>query len=112
MGRSTVVGPILAMLVLGLGVGVVSAGMPSMILEATPTRETAGAMSVNQVVRSVGFSLGSALGGLVLSSRTLPDGFPQQTGYTIASVLGGLLALGAAVVVLTGVRRSSSAGTR
>lgn len=111
MGRSTVAGPILAMLVLGLGVGAVSAAMPSMILAATPTRETAGAMSVNQVVRSVGFSLGSALGGLVLSSRTLPDGFPQQTGYTIASVLGGLLALGAAVVVLT-VRRSSSAGTR
>jgi len=112
MGRSTVAGPILAMLVLGLSVGALSAAMPSMILAATPSRETASAMSVNQVVRSVGFSLGSALGGLVLSARTLPDGFPQQSGYAIASVLGGLLALGAAVVVLTGVRRSSSTGTR
>jgi predicted MFS family arabinose efflux permease len=105
VGRATVAGPILALVVLGLGVGAVSAAMPSMILTATPSRETASAMSVNQVVRSVGFSLGSALGGLVLSSRTLPDGFPQQSGYTIASVLGGLLALGAAVAVLSRVRR-------
>jgi predicted MFS family arabinose efflux permease len=105
LGRSTAAGPIVALLVLGLGVGAVSAAMPSMILAATPSRETASAMSVNQVVRSVGFSLGSALGGLVLSARVLPDGFPQQGGYTLASAIGGLLAVGAAVLVLTGVRR-------
>lgn len=47
---------------LGLGVGAFSAAMPA----ATPPEETSSAMSVNQVVRSVGFSIGSALGGLVL----------------------------------------------
>jgi predicted MFS family arabinose efflux permease len=107
LGRATPAGPVLAILVLGLGVGAVSAGMPTMILAATPSRETASAMSVNQVVRSVGFSLGSAIGGLVLSAHTLSDGFPQQRGYTLAGVLGGLLALAAAAVVLTDTSRSA-----
>jgi hypothetical protein len=43
-------------------------------------------MSVNQVVRSVGFSVGSALGGLILSAHALHGGFPGQSGYTTASI--------------------------
>ncbi|MEU6729535.1 hypothetical protein ABZ917_38035 [Nonomuraea wenchangensis] len=75
--------------VLGLGVGVFSAAMPATILAVTPAAETAGAMSVNQVVRSVGFSVGSALGGLTLAAAT-PAGavFPAEHGYAAASWLG------------------------
>jgi MFS family permease len=57
-------------IVLGLGVGGVSAAMPQAILAATPTTETASAMGLNQVVRVVGFSSGSALGGLMLAAAT------------------------------------------
>jgi predicted MFS family arabinose efflux permease len=101
VGRSVLAGPVLAVAILGFGVGAVSAAMPAMILAVTPADETASAMSVNQVVRSVGFSVGSALGGYILSARTLGDGFPQQSGYVVASLVGGLLALAAAAVVLT-----------
>jgi predicted MFS family arabinose efflux permease len=61
--------------------------MPSVILAATPAAETASAMSVNQVVRSVGFSIGSALGGFILAAYTT-DVFPHETGYTTAAWAG------------------------
>ncbi|MGW0229582.1 hypothetical protein ACWDWO_14810 [Actinopolymorpha singaporensis] len=51
-----------AMCVLGFGVGGFSAAMS----------ETSSAMSFNYVVRSVGYSLGSAIGGLILAAGTGP----------------------------------------
>jgi predicted MFS family arabinose efflux permease len=75
--------------VLGLGVGAFSAAMPHAILAVTPAAETSSAMSINQVVRSVGFSVGSALGGLTLAAHTpIGSTFPSDTGYTAASWLG------------------------
>jgi predicted MFS family arabinose efflux permease len=81
---------------LGLGVGVFSAAMPAAILAVTPAAETSSAMSFNQVVRSVGFSIGSALGGLTLAATT-PAGaaFPTDAGYATAAWIG------AAVVAVT-----------
>jgi predicted MFS family arabinose efflux permease len=74
---------------LGLGVGVFSAAMPAAILAVTPAEETSSAMSFNQVVRSVGFSIGSALGGLTLAAYTsVGSKFPADFGYTVASWLG------------------------
>jgi predicted MFS family arabinose efflux permease len=78
-----------AMGILGFGVGAFSAAMPAVILAVTPAGETSSAMAFNQVVRSVGFSLGSAIGGLVLAAHT-PAGqlFPTDNGYTMAAWLG------------------------
>jgi predicted MFS family arabinose efflux permease len=87
-----------AMALLGFGVGGFSAAMPGVILAVTPPSETSSAMSVNQVVRSVGFSLGSAVGGLVLSLGTGPDQlFPAAADYTTAAWIG------AAAMALTSV---------
>lgn len=85
--RSHLAGSVTAMGILGFGVGAFSAAMPAVILAATPAAETASAMSVNQVVRSVGFSIGSALGGLILAAYTT-DVFPQQNGYAVAAWTG------------------------
>ncbi len=87
LARGRLVEPVIAMSLLGIGVGGFSAAMPAVILAATPKAETASAMSVNQVVRSVGFSIGSALGGLILAAHTT-DVFPQQSGYTTAAWAG------------------------
>jgi predicted MFS family arabinose efflux permease len=63
--------------------------MPAAILAVTPREETSSAMSFNQVVRSVGFSLGSAVGGLVLAADTAAGAvFPAESGYTTAAWLG------------------------
>ena len=86
--------PIIAMAVLGFGVGGFSAVMPQAILAVTPPRETAAAMSVNQVIRSVGFSLGSAAGGLVLATYTPAGQFaPDGQGYTTAAWAAAVLAV-------------------
>jgi MFS family permease len=76
-----------AMGVLGLGVGGVSAVMPSLVLAGVPGSETASVLSVSQVVRAVGFSMGSALAGALLAAAT-PAGalVPPEHGYVTAAL--------------------------
>jgi predicted MFS family arabinose efflux permease len=99
VARDRLAEPVAAMSVLGLGVGAFSAAMPALILAATPPGETASVMSVNQVVRSVGFSVGSALGGLVLAAYTSRR-FPDEDGFATAAWVGvGVMALTLLVVL-------------
>lgn len=98
LGRSHLAVLLTAMGVLGFGVGSFSAAMPAVILAVTPLGETSSAMSFNGVVRSFGFSLGSALGGLLLAAATGPgEVFPRDGGYT------GAAWVGVAVMTLTAV---------
>jgi MFS family permease len=92
----------LAMAVAGLGVGTVFAALPALIVGAVPAGETGSAMSLNQVMRYIGFAVGSALSATVLEAATPSgEGFPGSEGY--AEV--GLVGLGAciALAVLTAV---------
>lgn len=89
IGRSNIVVLLLAMATLGFGVGSFSAAMPAVILVVTPKSETSSAMSFNLVVRAVGFSLGSALCGLMLESGTVAGHvFPKDVGYSSAGWIG------------------------
>jgi predicted MFS family arabinose efflux permease len=92
VARGTIAGPLVSMTLLGLGVGAFSAAMPAVILEVTPGPETASAMGVNQVVRSIGFSLGSTLSALLLAAHT-PAGavFPADDGFTAAAWIGAVI---------------------
>ncbi|MBL7489342.1 MFS transporter [Frankia sp. AgB1.9] len=101
LARAHLVELVTAMGVLGFGVGGFSAAMPAVILATTPPGETASAMSLNHVVRSVGFSLGSALGGLVLAGAT-PAGrrFPTDAAYATAACLAATALAAAAVTGL------------
>ncbi len=93
-GRTSLVVLLLAMGVLGFGVGAFSAAMPVAILAVTPKSETSSAMGFTLVVRSIGFSLGSAIGGLTLSAGTAPGHiFPSSGAYSTASLIGGLAML-------------------
>ncbi|GIG55858.1 MFS transporter [Longispora fulva] len=75
--------------VLGFGVGGFAAAMPGVILAVTPASETSSAMSFNYVVRSVGYSLGSAIGGLILAAGTDTGHlFPNDSAYTTAALIG------------------------
>jgi predicted MFS family arabinose efflux permease len=89
VARSHLVLVLVSMGVLGFGVGSFSAAMPAAILAVTPASETSSAMSFNGLVRSAGFSLGSALGGLVLAANTGAGRvFPANGGYTLAAWVG------------------------
>ncbi|OKK16183.1 MFS transporter [Streptomyces sp. CB00455] len=87
--RSNLAELLAAMGVLGFGVGSFSAAMPGVILSVTPRSETSSAMSFNYVVRSVGYSVGSAIGGLVLAAGTATGRlFPNDDAYTSAALVG------------------------
>jgi len=89
VARGSLVELLAEMGVLGFGVGSFSAAMPAVILAVTPKSETSSAMSFNQVVRTVGFSLGSAVGGLVLAAGTSAGRvFPSDGSYTTAAWIG------------------------
>ncbi|HEX6468002.1 MAG TPA: MFS transporter [Streptosporangiaceae bacterium] len=98
-----------AMGVLGFGVGGFSAAVPGVILAVTPKSETSSAMSFNYVVRSVGYSLGSAIGGLVLAAGTGPGRlFPDDGAYTTAALVGiGAMAITTLTSLALARRRSS-----
>lgn len=92
-----------AMAVAGFGVGTVFAALPGLIVAAVPAGETGSAMSLNQVLRYIGFALGSALSATVLEAVT-PAGatFPPSSGYTAIGLIGAAacLALGLLTALL------------
>ncbi|MFJ5231375.1 MFS transporter [Kitasatospora sp. NPDC088391] len=95
-----------AMGVLGCGVGGFSAALPGVVLAVTPRGETSSAMGFNYVVRSVGYSLGSALGGLVLAAGTgAGRPFPDDGAYTTAALVG-LAAMAVTAAVCLALARS------
>jgi predicted MFS family arabinose efflux permease len=105
--RVALAGSVVAMSILGLGVAAFSAAMPQAILEVVPVTETASAMGLNQVVRAVGFSIGSATGGLILAANT-PAGqlLPTSGGYTTAALTGAAITtVSIAIAAATGTRQ-------
>jgi MFS family permease len=89
--------------IVGAGTGIGYAAMPSIINTHTPTSELAAANGLNTLVRSVGSSLASAIGGALLAASTIALGgadIPSLDGYrqlfalcAAASVLAALIAL-------------------
>lgn len=113
VARSNVAELLVAMAVLGFGVGSFSAAMPAVILAVTPQSETSSAMSFNQVVRSVGFSLGSAVGGLVLAAGTDTGRlFPTEAAYTAAAWIGAAATAVAALTTIALARERTAATVR
>ena len=89
----------LVMAVAGLGVGAAFAAIPALVISTVPSSETGSAMSLNQVLRYVGFAIGSALTATVLAAAT-PEGAaaPSSEGYSAIAVLGFAVCLLTAVV--------------
>jgi MFS family permease len=87
------------MTVAGLGVGAAFTAFPALIISTAPPAETGSAMSLNQVLRYVGFAVGSALTATVLAASTAPGGAaPAAHGYGIIAVLGFAVCLTTALV--------------
>lgn len=97
-----------SMAILGFGVGGASAIMPRLVLDGVPKQETSSVLSINQIVRTVGFSIGSALTGLLLATAT-PNGslLPPEHGYTTAAIYVLPLLLISSGAILVGSRRAT-----
>ncbi|MDX6254644.1 MAG: hypothetical protein QOJ11_978 [Frankiales bacterium] len=89
----------LVMAIVGFSIGASFAVMPRMIMAATPLSETSSALALNQVLRTVGYSIGSALSATVLTAHTAKGAiFPANSGYTVAAVISMALLLGTAAL--------------
>lgn len=86
---------------LGVGVGTTFAAMPALIVASVPEHRTGSAMSLNQVLRTVGGALGSALAATVLAADTPPGRrFPGEGAFTTAFGVAGLACLCALVAAI------------
>jgi MFS family permease len=87
------------MALLGIGMGFTFAAIPGLIVRAVPSEETGSAMGFYQVVRYIGFSIGSALAASVLASHT-PHGahLPGESGFAAALWIAAGLCVAAALV--------------
>lgn len=89
----------LVMAIAGLGVGAAFAAFPAQLFSAVPVSETGSAMSLNQVLRYIGFALGSALTATILSMATPAHATaPGSSGYATIAVVGLVVCLVTAVL--------------
>jgi MFS family permease len=94
----------------GLGVGAVFSALPGLITSAVPASETGSAMSLNQVLRYVGFAVGSALTATVLEAATPAGGdVPASGGYTAIALTGCGASLLTAALTAALLRRETPA---
>jgi MFS family permease len=88
-----------AMTVIGIGFGYTFAAIPGMISAAVPASETGSAMGLYQVIRYIGFSLGSALAASVLAADTIHHGADVlERGFTKALWIGVAICVAAAAL--------------
>ena len=103
----------LIMGVAGLGTGLIFAAIPGLIVRSVPGSETGSALGVNQVIRQIGFSIGSALGAAILTGHTVaPDPLPTDAGYSVSALIGLALCLLTAVLSFVLPRRAPRPTTR
>lgn len=98
---------VIATFLLGIGVGLTYAMMPALIIRSVPAHETGSATGLNQVLRLVGGSVGSAASVAILTAHQ-PAGsaFTTNHGYTVAFAAGAVLCFLAALGSLLLVGRA------
>jgi MFS family permease len=99
------------MAMLGIGFGFTFAAIPGLITRSVPSQEVGSAMGFYQVVRSIGFSAGSALVASILASHAVAgSSFPAVGGYTTALWAGaGIAAFATLVAVALAPREERAA---
>ncbi|MFE3740127.1 MFS transporter [Streptomyces sp. NPDC059134] len=99
----SVPGVVLFGCVVSVGVAFAYGAMPALIMASVPRSETAAANGFNALMRSVGLSVSSAVTGVVLARMSQDVGghaVPTQDGFHAAVLIGGGVALAAALLTL------------
>lgn len=86
-------------LVIGMGIGLSFAAMPALIIGSVDRTRTSSAVGLNQLLRTVGGSLGSALAAAVLNAGTGAQ-YPTGAAFDRAFLVGAVLC---ALTVIAGV---------
>jgi EmrB/QacA subfamily drug resistance transporter len=93
---------LVAMAVLGIGVGFAFAAMATLITEAVRPSETGVATGMNTVMRTVGGVIGGQVGAALLTAHTIPrtGGVPSVVGYELAFAIGAVAAFAGATLAV------------
>jgi EmrB/QacA subfamily drug resistance transporter len=86
---------VVAMALIGTGVGLVYAMLAKLIIDAVAPAVTGVAMGMNTVMRTIGGVIGGQVGAAILSSSTIPGtgGIPGESGFTTTFALAGAVAV-------------------
>jgi MFS family permease len=85
--------------VTGTGGGLVALLMPVMVVEASPSAQTGVAVGMNQILRLLGQTMGSAAVTALLTVRAV-GGFPPESAFVTAFLLAALACAVLVVAVL------------
>jgi EmrB/QacA subfamily drug resistance transporter len=89
---------ILAVTLLGLGIGLSFASMANLIVEAVPQHQTGEATGINTIMRTVGGAFGGQIAAAIIADHIdASTGLAAESGFTAAFVLGAV-ALGIAML--------------
>ena len=93
--HATVFEFVLAVTLMGAGIGLSFAAMANLIVENVDPTETGVATGMNTIMRTVGGALGGQIAASIVGGSVVAaTGFPTETGFTIAFALSaGALAL-------------------
>ncbi|MER6441629.1 MFS transporter [Streptomyces sp. NPDC001185] len=99
-------GLVAAMLLAGIGIGMVFSTVPSLIVDSD---QRGSVLGFNQIFRYGGYSIGSVLTSIILTAHTpIASPYPTSSGYVVAALAGvaiwGVVAITSAT---TGRRRSA-----
>jgi EmrB/QacA subfamily drug resistance transporter len=96
---------IISAALLGTGISFAFASMANLIVGAVPQSEVGVATGINTIMRTIGGAFGAAVASAILTGNTIAgSSLPSEDAYTAAFVLsavGGVLAIGAALLVPT-----------
>ncbi|MFT4306082.1 MAG: MFS transporter [Microbacterium sp.] len=90
--------------IVGLGIGLGYAAIPTLIMKAVPGHETAAANGLNTLMRSLGTSIASAAIGAVLAQSAIEVGgvaVPTADGFQLSLVFGLVAAIVCCAVAST-----------
>ncbi len=93
---NSVVGFVVASVVIGAGAGISVAATGKLITDAVPVTETASANGVNNLMRSIGSAAASAVLTVILAHATITVGvatLPSKDGFRAAFVVAGAMAV-------------------
>lgn len=97
---------LLAMTIAGIGSGWTFAVIPQLIIAQVPAEETSSAMSLNMLLRYVGFSVGSSLGPVFIQAALAVGDDSYQLPFLWTSILFA----GYAIVLIVLIRRGRRNG--
>jgi MFS family permease len=91
-----------AMGMFGVGMGLMTAAMPTLLVMALPPEEIGASTGMNTNIRTIGGAVGTQVVAAIVASGLRADGQPQKSSYIVAFVLlalmAGLAAFAAAIL--------------